>query len=90
MELTCFAKERGESFAKGLTAREGGGPWAILHNCLACCKDGLPAIASAKLSPEYIVSRKGRWAVAGSQTGTAKKKIKIITVLIDQFCSRGD
>lgn len=64
--------------------------WAILHNCLACCKDGLPAIASAKLSPEYIVSRKGRWAVAGSQTGTAKKKIKIITVLIDQFCSRGD
>ena len=52
-------------------------------------KDGQPEVASAKLPPESIVSRKGRRAVADSQTGTAKK-IKIITALIDQLCSRED
>lgn len=62
--------------------------WAILHHCLACSEDGQPEVALAKLPPEYIVSRKGRWAVSGRQTGTAKRKIKIITALIDQLCSR--
>lgn len=64
--------------------------WAILHHNLSCYEDELPERATAKLPPEYVVNRKGRWAVAGSQTGTAKKKIKIITALIDQLCSRGD
>lgn len=63
---------------------------ASLHPGLDCYEDGLPEVALARLPPEYIVSRKGRWAEAGGQTGTAKKKIKIITVLIDQLCSRGD
>lgn len=79
-------------FAKSHTAREGEivPGWAILHCCLACDKDGLPEAASTKLPPEYIVSGKGRWAVAGRQTGTAKEKMKIITALIDQLYSRGD
>lgn len=47
-------------------------------------------MASSKLPLEYIVSRRGRWAVAGSRTGTAKRKIKTITALIDQLCSWGD
>ena len=63
---------------------------ASLHHCLAHYEDGLPEMASAKLPLEYIISRKGRWAVAGSQTGMARKKIKIITALRDQLCSRGD
>lgn len=64
--------------------------WASLHPGVACYEDGLPEVALARLPPEYIVSRKGRRAVAGRQTGTAKKKIKIITALIEQLCSRGD
>lgn len=63
---------------------------ASLHRCLARYEDGLPEMASAKLPPEYIISIKGRWAVAGSQTGTARRKIKIITAQSDQLCSRGD
>lgn len=54
-------------------------------------KAGLPEMALAKLPPKYIVSRMSQWAVAGRQAGrTAKKKIKIITTLIDQLHSRGD
>lgn len=63
---------------------------ACLHHCLARYEDGLPEMASAKLPREYIISIKGRWAVAGSQTGAARRKIKIITALSDQLCSRGD
>lgn len=48
-------------------------------------------MALAKLPPKYIVSKMSQWAVAGRQAGrTAKKKIKIITTLIDQLRSSGD
>lgn len=84
-------KERGESFARGRRAREVDGPWlGNLAHCSAGYEDGQPKVASVKLSPEYIVSRKGRWAVASRQTGAAKKKIKIIITLIDQLYSRED
>lgn len=91
MELTHFAKERERG--KLCQRSHSRGRWwtlAISRHCLACCRDGLPGMASSKLPPEYIVSRRGRWAVAGSQTGTAKRKIKTITALIDQLCSWGD
>lgn len=54
-------------------------------------KAGFPEMALAKLPPKYIVSRMSQWAVADRQAGrTAKKKIKIITTLIDRLHSRGD
>lgn len=76
IEPAHFAKER-EVKALPEVAEQGKvmvPGWAILHHCSAGYEDGQPKVASVKLPPEYIVSRKGRWAVASRQTGTAKKK----------------
>lgn len=64
-----------------------GWPQARQAPPLGYFKASLPEMALAKLPLKYIVSRMSQWAVAGR---TAKKKIKIITTLIDQLRSRGD
>ena len=82
MEPTHFVEEKPSQeccFAKGPPQqRKVAVPdRASLHPGVACYEDGLPEVALARLPPEYIISRKGRWAVAGGQAGTAKRKIKI-------------
>jgi hypothetical protein len=70
-------KKSEESFGKSHIAREGvASGQAISPHCLGYYKAGWPEMASAKLPPKYIVSRKSQWAVAGRQTGYQRRRLK--------------